>query len=322
MAKTVAQAMGEERPEKRAVRDIWVDEVRRIDATNPREDVPLYLTLPGEYGLDIKALIDAGVVELTETQAVADPESLRLVALESSPISYVRFRRRFPGVMAIQNDLKSLLQGEGYFSWPGKDQRAPFRAQVVNLDLNCALEATVESGQLAFPTLALVRKLALLHADPDPVDWTLCLTLHAALNWDAAGEKKACSFLAANFARDATFAEQAQATLGDELFSRISDASKKLNAERLAASEQQLIMMVIVPKQIAFDAHKFGWSIETGENLRYGGTSRRAPMVTWVLRFRWDARATTQPDAVYREALAGALARRGFITARGELKRE
>ncbi len=321
MAKQVTKAMAEERPEKRTVREIWVDEVRRIEASGEREDVPLYLTLPGEFGLDIKALIDAGVVELTETQAVANPESLRLVALESSPITYVRFRQRFPGVMAIQNDLKSLLQGESLFAWPGKDKRAPFRARVVNLDLDCALEATVESGQLAFPTLALVRKLALLHAEPDPVDWTLCLTLHGELNWDAAGDKKACSFLATNFAREATFAEHARATLGEELFGRIKDDPKHLGASGLSPSQQQLVMMVIVPKQIAFDAHKFGWSVETTENLRYGGSGSRAPMVTWVLRFRWDVRATTHPDALYSEALAAALARRGFITAKGELKR-
>jgi hypothetical protein len=313
--------MADDRPEKRAVRDIWVDEVRRVDQAVGREDLPLYLTLPGEYGFDIQALIDAGVVPLSETLAVANPDELRVVAVESSPVRYVRFRQRFPGLMAIQGDLKSLLQGDGFFSWPGRDKRAPFRARVVNLDFDCALEATVVSGQLAFPILALVRKLAMLHAEPDPVDWSLCLTLHGELNWDDPGEERARRFLTANFERDCTFAEHAMATLGDDVYARIVNDPAQSKMGLLSAGEQQRVLMVIVPKQIAFDAHKFGWSVETVENLRYGGVAKRAPMVTWVLRFRWDERATTEPDAVYRDALATALARRGSITAAGEVRR-
>jgi hypothetical protein len=87
------------------------------------------------------------------------------------------------------------------------------------------------------------------------------------------------------------------------------------------AQRQQRVLMVLVPKQIAFDAHTRGWSIDTVENLRYGGFGDRAPMVTWVLRFSWDARARTQPEQLYREALGRALARQGHIDAEGVLRR-
>ena len=79
--------------------------------------------------------------------------------------------------------------------------------------------------------------------------------------------------------------------------------------------------MVLVPKRIAFDVHRDGWSVETTENIRYGGTDHRAPMVTWIMRFRWDARASTHPETVYREALASALLRCGQIDANGNLTR-
>jgi hypothetical protein len=314
--------MAQERPEKQTVRGLWVEEVKRVDAVGGPDDVPLYLTTPGEYGLDIQALIDAGIIERTETQAVADPERLRVVALESSPIAYVAFCRRFPGVKAIQTDLKSLLQSESLFRWPGKDSRSVFRARVVNLDLNCALDATVESGQLAFPTLALVRKVGILHGEPNPLDWTLCLTLHGELNWDTAGAEKACRFLADNFGRDTTFADDACEALGKDLFDRILADPSAASKRSFSPAEQQAMLMVIVPKQIAFDAHKFGWSVDTVQNLRYGGGHGRGRMVTWVLRFSWDARCSTEADVVYREGLARALSQRGKIDTAGNLTRD
>jgi len=45
-------------------------------------------------------------------------------------------------------------------------------------------------------------------------------------------------------------------------------------------------------------------------------------MVTWVLRFIWDARASAQPDEVYREALSRSLLRRGSIDTNGALQRD
>ncbi len=303
------------RPEKATVRGLWVDEVRRADGLPGSGEAPLYLTLPGAHGGDIDELIRAGVVTLAKNEAsIQNPEELRLVALENSPIAYVELRRRYPGLKVLQRDLRDVLGGE---LWPEDKDRGYYRARVVNLDMNTPLKGAIEDGELLFPVLTLVRKLAVLHADP-PINWTLCLTLHGEVKWNAACERQACRFLADNFARDETFAKHAVSTLGDEIFDLICNKPSKANLRNLSPTDQQRIMMVIVPKQIAFDAHTEGWAVDTVENLRYGGTRKRAPMVTWILRFSWDER---HADTLYREGLAQALAQRGHITAEGKLRR-
>lgn len=307
--------MAAERPEKATVRNLWVDEVRRADGLPGAPSGPLYMTLPGAIGGDIRELIDAGVVTLAENEAsIMNPEEIRLVAVENSPTAYVKLRRQFPGLKVLQKDLRDVLGDE---RWPEEEDQGYFRARVVNLDMNTPLKAEVDDGELLFPILALVRKLTVLHADP-PVKWTLCLTLHGEVKWNAACEREACRFLADNFSRDETFAENARKTLGDTIFDRICNKPSSANLRNLPHADQQRVMMVIVPKQIAFDAHTGGWAVDTVENLRYGGSEKRAPMVTWILRFAWDER---QPEDLYRDGLARALAQRGHITARGLLRR-
>jgi hypothetical protein len=312
--------MAADRPEKRIVRDLWVEEVRRVDEAPDPGGVPLYLTMPGSRGTDISLLVDEGILELEENEALKAPEEMRLVAIESSPIANVELRKLYPGIKVLEADLPGLLRSESLMNWPDRSQRPFFRARVVNLDLNDPLKASVKDNQLWFPVLALVYKLAMLHTDP-AVDWTLCLTLHGEVIWEDGSAKKACEFMLANFERDPEFAEQARATLGADLFAAISGDSNGDCLYNLDPTDQQRILMVIVPKRIAFDTHRLGFCLDTVENLRYGGSGTRAPMVTWILRFAWDERASTDADSIYGEALPRILARRGYITARGLLRR-
>lgn len=63
MERGVDRAMAAQRPEKQAVRDLWVEEVRRLDTDHDEEsDIPLYLTLPGRQAGDLHALIEAGLL--------------------------------------------------------------------------------------------------------------------------------------------------------------------------------------------------------------------------------------------------------------------
>jgi hypothetical protein len=314
--------MAAERPEKRTVRGLWVEEARRIDPGWMPGDVPLYLTLPGELGGDIRALADEGIIELAENGAIVGAEDLKLVAVESAPGAVIELQRRFPGLKVLQASVGNLLRSTSPTAWPTGETKHFFRARVVNLDLNDPLEAKVENNQLVFPVLAWVHKLAVLHGAAPQVDWTLCLTLHGAVKWSARSDQMACQFLRSNFERDEEFSAHARAALGDALHADICDRPGRVGVRNLDVEAQQRVLMVLVPKQIAFDAHSAGWSIDTVENLRYGGTAARAPMVTWVLRFTWDARARTQPERLYREALGRSLLRRGRIDANGALRRD
>ena len=314
--------MAAERPEKQTVRSLWVKEARLFESAWEPGDFPLYLTLPGERGGDIRALANEGIIRLAENGAIIDPHELKLVAVESAPGAVIALQGRFPGLKILEQSVGNLLHSTSTVAWPTGETKRLFRARVVNLDLDEPLKAIVTDDQLSFPVLAWVRKLAVLHAVSPPVDWTLCLTLHGEVHWTVASDKMACEFLCANFERDAEFSAQAQATLGDDLHEAICKHPGKVGVRDLDAATQQRVLMVLVPKQIAFDAHSEGWSIDTVENLRYGGTDSRAPMVTWVLRFKWDPRARTAPDTVYREALARSLVRRGRIDANGNLTRD
>lgn len=314
--------MAGNRPEKKVVRGIWMEEVGRRDRADGPRAVPLYFTLPGASGGDIAAMIDEGLVPLEENGAIADPEQMRIVAVEQSPDAVVELQGRFPGLKVLGQPLDSLLRSTGPLRFPeGNDERL-CRAQVVNMDLNQSLRGAVEQGQLAFPALALVRKFAILHAKEPHVDWTLCLTLDARIQgWQAAIDRKACRFLASNFAADEDFSDAAKALLGDALHESILRDPDNACVRDRSPEEQQHILMVLVPKRIAHDTHSLGWHVDTVENLRYGGDGDRARMVTWVLRFTWDERASDDSRAVYQEALRLALSRRGTIDGRGRLSR-
>jgi hypothetical protein len=313
--------MAAERPEKQTIRGIWVDEVRRIVQAPSPQPVPRYLTLPGALGRDIEALSVGGVIQLTETGALANPERLEIVAVERSPEAVVQLNRRFPGLKILEQPIESLLRSTGPLNWPQGEHRNLFRAEVVNLDLDEPLKAEMDQGQLSFPVLGLIRKLSVLHAVAPPVDWTLCLTLHGEVIWPEECDAPASRLLASNFQLDEDFANDARDVLGGELNDALQEDPPTVKFADLSRADQQRLLMVLVPKRIAFDAHRDGWKVDTTENLRYGGSQQRARMVTWVLRLTWDPRATTEPTTLYREALAAALDRRGHIDASGGLHR-
>jgi hypothetical protein len=220
----------------------------------------------------------------------------------------------------LDQSLEALLHSTGAFTWPRGEHHQLFRAQVVNLDLDEPLVATTQDGQLMFPSLALIRKVATLHAASPYVAWTLCLTLHGEVAWSDESDKLACSFLAENFARDQQFAVNARRVLGDTLFEVLTEKPRGARLRRRSRGDQRKALAVLVPKRIAFETHPLGWRVETVENLEYGGGAHAA-MATWIMRFEWDSRAGAQPDTVYRESLGSSLRRTGHIDAGGELHR-
>lgn len=189
----------------------------------------------------------------------------------------------------------------------------------MNLDLNSPLKASIDNRQVVFPVLAWIEKLCHIHAKPPQLDWTLCLTLHGALELNAAANSYANRFLCENLNRDPSFSKGCADFFGPELYGRTA-GNQEIDFCSLDRADQEKIIMVMVPKMIAEGAYSGGWRVRTKKNLRYGGGDH-APMVTWIVRFTWDEDAISEPDATYREALRDILSSAGVVTVDGKLQK-
>ncbi len=107
------------------------------------------------------------------------------------------------------------------------------------------------------------------------------------------------------------------AFFGSELYKKVI-GHEEIDFCGLDRADQEKIIMVMVPKMIAERVHNRGWRVRTERNLRYGG-GHHAGMVTWIVKFRWDEDAISEPDATYREALRDILSSAGALTNDGSL---
>ncbi len=310
-------AMAENRPEKKAVRNLWLEEVRAIAQQNPGGNEPWYLSLPGSEGLDIQMLIEDGLISLTEVNSIAEKDQGKVVAVESSNRAVAALQRKFVGLQIREVDFRSLIRAEGVFRWPEGDDEKFCRARVVNLDLNCPLEADIDDRNVTFRVLAWIEKLCHIHAKPPRLDWTLCLTLHGEIAWPEDANRYAQKFLRENLGREPFFDEGCRAFFGADLY-EATTGEIAANFNDFDRTEQQKIVMVLVPKIISRLVHDKGWRVRTERNLRYG-TGQHAPMVTWIVKFTWDQEALAEPDANYCEALRNIFSGAGVVTGEGEI---
>jgi hypothetical protein len=311
--------MGENRPDKETVRGLWVEAV--IEADVDPNGPPLYLTLPGAHGHDVQRLIDADLVELAENGAVAPDDAWKVVAVESNNDAFLALKRRIPGLRVLNQNIKGILSSTGPLTWPTGQNEHWCRARVVNLDLNSSLGCERDASQLlVFPTIQLILKLAQLHLKAPALDWVLCLTLAAQVNWALDDCEMVQRFLQENFEHDEQFAADSRLLLGDRLFDALT-SDQTVDISTLDIVEQQALLMVFVPKKIVADTYRLGWRILTTHNLRYGGHQQSQRMVSWVMQFTREPRVTSEPLAIYGESLAEILTRAGSISAEGQLQR-
>jgi len=297
----VDQAMDEDRLEKRAIRPLWVNEIRAVADQHPDRTEPWYLTLSGAEGRDIQLLIDAGLIRLEETGSIDDRDTGKVVAVENSMPAVARLQSKFPALRIKKVDFQSLLRGIGPSRWPeGKDETY-CRARVVNIDLNQPLEADGSTGEVVFPVLDWIRKLCQLHARDPRLDWTLCLTLQGQISWPVEISQWIKGFLLENLGREPGFEAGCRALFGPELYANAT-GSATIDFGSLPWVQQQKLLLVLTPKLMAHIVYSDGWRVSAERCLRYGGGAR-APMVTWIIRFVWDGAAAAAPDARYREAL-------------------
>jgi hypothetical protein len=307
MTRRIDTAMAEQRPDKETMRQIWVDAVAKADS--PSQDPPLYLTLPGAHGLDVKRLVDAGLVRLAENGAIAADHVWKVVAVESNKAAYTALKSRMPGLRVLNVPISGILASTGPLTWPRGEHERWCRARVINLDLNGALhcERDAQDG-LIFPTMQLIAKFAQLHLKTPALDWVLCMTVAATIDWPAEDCEFVQRFLRENFQRESQFAEDSQRLLGASLFDAINTESP-VDMNALTRSEQQTLLMVFVPKKIVAETYSQGWRIATTYNVRYGGRGGSQRMASWVIRFELEPRVTAEPQAVYSESVALALSR-------------
>lgn len=318
MARKVDSAMGQQRPEKVTIREYWGDAVATAEQLRSSADVPLYLTLSGADGGDIEVMENRGIIRRTQVNSLRVDDQEKIIAVENNSLAVLALQKKFPGLKILESPVENLLRSTNLITWPDGVDRDYCRAVVVNLDLNQPLKVEEVQGQITFPVLALVRKLCQLHAIAPRVDWCLCLTLHGEITWSEKATASVQAFLAENFKREQAFADACEQLLGTRLFDLIA-AGSVTDMAALRRPEQQSILMVVVPKKIAQMVHDQGWLVKTTKNLRYGGVSGRAPMVSWIINFEWDGRASITPDLVYRESLRDVLTHAHQILADGSI---
>ena len=295
--------MSEERQEKDVMRRFWLEEARAYSERYPGDTQPLFLTLPGPAAYDVRLLIDQGLLDLTESGAVAEDQQFRVVCIERDGMAVAELNRQFPGMKIVEGRVEDLLSWQSQFNWPSTKDRRLFRARVVNLDLDNALVARPANGFVVFPVIEVIRKLLELHATPQWLRWTLCLTLHGEIPWPGEVAEPAQAFMRENLNRDVEFRERATSALTEEFVERLV-AANTIDFRDLRREEQQRFLMVFVPKKIAQVVQNSGWRLVTKHNFRYG-TPPNAPMAAWILEFIPAASLIATPDTGYREALRG-----------------
>lgn len=319
----VTLAMVEERPEKDVMRELWAECVGEVATQNFTEECdpspPLYLSLCGAKGLDILKLVERGIVARTETGAIAEADLGKIVAIESDPGAALELRETFSGLDVLDRKVEDLLSMPSDMAWPDRKLRRVLRSRVVNLDLNASLAARIQQNQLQFPLVKMIEKFAVLHAQDPHVNWSLCLTLHADLTFDAGALGRISSFLAENFKKEEVYAAVSSGLLGTDLYEKLAEGKcpdEVIND--LEPVDIQNLLMALIPKRIICDTHRHGWKVTTRRNLRYGAAPA-APMVSWILDFEWDPRGSSAPQELYSESLEGAVASVEEIDSNGEL---
>jgi hypothetical protein len=303
------------------MRQLWVDAVGVADnlAGPHKTDPPLYLTLPGAHGLDVQRLIDAGLVQVAENGAIAPQDVWKVVAVERNNKASLVLKERLRGLRVLNQDISGILASTGPLTWPRGEYERWCRARVVNLDLNNSLRCERwDGGRAVFPTVNLVSKLAQLHLKPPALDWVLCLTLAAQIEWSSDHCEMVQWFLRENFRNEERFAVDSRALLGEHLFDALM-SEHPVDMAALSGDMKQALLMVFVPKKIVRETHGQGWKILTTHNLRYGGRDSQR-MVSWLMQFTQEPRVDVEPGAVYSESLAAALAGAGVIDMDGELR--
>lgn len=316
MSRPIDAALSQDRPAKRTVRRLWLDEVNQYTAN----EGPLYLTLPGAEGKDIELLIEAGIVSTTDTGAISAADIGKIVAVESNSEAVLSLQRKYPGLRIHDSPLENVMNGAGPFAWPPRNVQEDMRARVINIDLDKSLKAEF-NGNVSFPLIRIIKKISQLHrerpnGDP-PQPWSLCITINSTTNWPDAAINFFFRFLAENCESHPAFREGAIAALGNALVDRIMTDHTTLTLRALERDQQERLLCIFLPKLILSELNDHHWDAQRCYSLGYGGNGDQAAMTTVTLRL--DVSNVAVPSQRYASNILRIFPGLGRIDDDGEL---
>jgi len=300
--RAIDEAMAADRPAKQVIRKWWIDAVEsRLEGALQSGDLP-YLTLPGALGLDVKLLIDRGLLPTTEAGQIDTSTPLIVVAFESSSLAVADLRATYPGLKVREQNLLDLIAGEAPDTFSTSPEHKQFaRAAVVNLDFTKPWSASA-LGVSNFVTV--VNKFAAVHepktkakAAIPAVNWTLCLTLNARIIGSAEARLAELDFIADQVANVPLLKNIVDSDLAQDV------DSIRRNPEILDLPDSHLtqrILSLLIPLRIIHTAVPRGWLVRTIHAARYGG-GEAACMVSFIFDFEFSKKAISQPTAAIKD---------------------
>jgi hypothetical protein len=314
LARPVDTAMLAQRAEKRYIRNQWISEIKQI-SDGFDSDIPLYLTLPGAEGIEIRLLIEEGIIGLTEVNSIREADIGKIIAVENNNEAVLSLQKKFPGLKICQVDFGALIRGPQLFTWPerrSQDWRA-CRSKIVNLDLNGNLLTTESGDQIVFIIPRWIEKLCEIHGAHPSIDWTLFLTLRGEILWEDRINKFIQNFLMDNIRREPEFRTRCLDYWGSVLYERI--ILEESDYKRFDRDEQQMILIVLIPKLITNYVCNRGWRVITRRGIKYGGDST-SPMVSFIISFEFETDAL-EPNRIYCESILDIFTELGSIDIAG-----
>lgn len=317
--KPVHKAMADARPEKDAVRQLWLERAHYHSSQSLNLGDPLYLTLSGAEGEELSLLIEAGLLKLTETNSIAAEYQHRVVAIEHNSLAYSQLQAKFPGLKIIRETVAAYIHGPTRTRYPDGECSRICRSRIVNLDLNQTWSPQLFEGHWIVPVARWIEKFAEMHSRAPKLPWTLFLTLHGECPWQAASAALIGDEIKTISGLSDAIKSNAKEWLTSALFSQIIEAAIA-NYIDLEPELQQRVLMWLVPSVIVRDCATQGWSISIRHNLRYGRPPHHAPMVTWIIDFNIPGREALSYDQELFTGLTDVLNSVGYIDAKGHIK--
>lgn len=314
----VHHAMSDARPEKNAVRKLWIERAVYHSRQSLNLNDPLYLTLSGAEGDEFSLLINAELLKLTEVGSIDAAYQHRVVAIENNHSAYAKLQTKFPGLKIVRNTIEELLHGTTRVRYPQGETEKICRSRIINLDLNQAWNPQYIDGHWIVPVARWIQKFAEMHSRSPKVAWSLFLTLHGECPWQAASAALIGDEIRTITGLSEAIKNDAEKWLTSPVFSKIIEHAIS-NYKNLDIHLQQRVLMWLVPSVVIRDCAAQGWSISIKHNLKYGKPPEHAPMVTWVIDFNVPSRDALSYQQELLDGLTDVLNNAGYIDVNGKI---